>query len=84
MPHLDRLEYIEPVPTCDIKVGTFYWTDPTGEKCDAEFYVRTCDSSDQDKQVSDYNEQYTDEYCRLITEGNSGVVFIPDTPNPIF
>jgi hypothetical protein len=79
--HLDRLEYTEPVPTCELKVGTFYWTDRT---CDADFYVHTCDSSDQAKQVSDYNEQYTDEYFRLITEGNTEIVFVPVSPSPIF
>jgi len=82
--HIDRLEYTEPVPTCDVKVGTFYWTDRSGEKFDADFYVRTCDDSDQEKRVEDYNEQYTDEYCRLINEGYTNVVFIEATPNPIF
>lgn len=82
--HLDRLEISQPLPVCDIKVGTFYWTTKDGEKCDAEFWIRTCDASDQSKQVNDYNEQYTDEYLRLLQDGATNIIYLPVTPDPIF
>jgi hypothetical protein len=84
MAHTTHLEFVEPVEVCEIKAGTFYWTDPQGEQVEAEFYVKTCDESDNAKQVDDYNEQYTDEFTKLIQDGCTNIRFVEVTPSPFF
>ena len=82
--HLDHLVYTNPTETCEILVGTFYWTTPQGEQCDAKFYVKTCTDATSDQQVNDLNEQMTDEWSRLICEGATAIKFLDVTPNPFF
>ncbi len=82
--HIDKLEYSEPAVTCEIHAGTFHWTNPAGEQCDAEFFVTTCAEEDKAKRVNDLNEQFTDEWERLIATGNTNVRYIDVTPNLIF
>lgn len=84
MAHYAKLEYEEPVSLCEIKVGTFYWRDAQGEQCDGDFYVKTCEDSDQSKQVDDFNEQYTDEFYRLMQIGYTDIKFVEISPSPIF
>lgn len=83
--HISHLDFAEPVAVCDIHAGKFYWTDPHGEECDAEFYVRTCEDEDnKPKRVDDLNEQLTDEWCRLIAEGNTNIRYVEIVPSLIF
>jgi hypothetical protein len=81
---IQHLIYGEPVATCEIHVGTFYFTDPEGQACQGEFFVRTCDEANQSKQVDDYNEQYTDEFSKLSVQGCKNIRYVELTPSPIF
>lgn len=87
MKHFDHLDYIEPSTSCEVKVGTFTFTNPQGEECVAEFYIHTCidDSpAGEDKRVDDYNQQFTDEWTKLYQDGCSNITYREVTPSPIF
>lgn len=81
--HIARLVFEEPQDTCEIKVGAFFWMTPTGELCDADFYLKTC-ARDQPKQVDDLNQQLTDEWQRLENQGNTKIRYQEIIPSPIF
>lgn len=74
----------EPQNICEVKVGKFSYLTHTGELVTVDFSIKTCGDDDQEKRVSDYNEQLTDEWQRLFDEGHSSIRFEELTPNPIF
>ena len=84
MKTIDHLLYSEPVAVCEIHAGTFFYVDEQGEECRAEFYVRTCDDTDQAKQVDDLNEQYTDEFSDLLIRGCTKIRYEEVSPSPFF
>jgi hypothetical protein len=77
------IEFPEPINTCDVKVGTFFYLNHKGELLSAEFSINTCQDN-QSKRVNDYNEQLTNEWDRLFDEGFTNIRFEELTPNPIF
>jgi hypothetical protein len=84
MKYIDHLEFIEPSPLCDIKVGTFHYFDANGEEIKADFYIRTCEEAYEAKRVDDLNQQFTDEWTNLIQRGCTKIEYKEITPSPIF
>lgn len=83
--HIGHLEFVEPAAVCEVHAGTFYWKNPQGQDCDADFYVNTCaDEENKSKRVDDLNQQLTDEWYNLIRESNTNIRYVEIVPSPIF
>lgn len=78
-----KLEYAEPAATCEIKVGTFIYNDGK-QDVTADFFITTCDDSNHDKRMEDYNDQFSDEWNRLSGEDDySNIRYEEVAPLPL-
>lgn len=90
---IDRIEVFEPAATCDVRGGTFTYTNKDGQSCTADFYVRVCPTHETKYQsdpvakalrVDAYNEQYIDACDNLMTSGCTNVVYKEASPSEFF
>jgi hypothetical protein len=84
-----RLEFIEPVPTCDEHAGTFTYTQPDGEEVTADFFVRCCPAVDGDSVIKSermdaLNSQLTNQWSELMNSGCKNIKYVEIHPNPFF
>lgn len=83
----ERIEYVEPSSTVKVLAGVFLWTDQEGTRHVADFYVNTCEDIDDEdyrsKRQSDLNEQFSDEYDKLLRTQRE-VHYIRTDPDPFF
>jgi len=77
-----RLEFVEPNENCEIKMGTFQFTE-NGAHVECDFFVKTC-VGDVTKQADDYNEQLADQWDALSDKGIKDISYTEVVPNPIF
>lgn len=78
----NNLEFVEPVDDCRLKTGTFYYVDPSGASQTSDFYVKVC-TDDRDRQMEEYNDQFTDEWERLSSINCTSIRYEESDPFPI-
>lgn len=78
----------DPVQNCRIKMGVFSFTLPNGQHDTADFFILCEDSPNcaevYARRMDAYNEQFTEGWERLESEGYTNISYLEEVPFPLY